>query len=291
MVSGVGGGRGRGRNGVGVRDVEGGLLKCDQPPELRGLVFLDLDPHAFCSTPLVLKLAIQDIQPFSVLVSWQSRNHSGLHGYQVAYHALDNVDEVSISTLLQGSLESHPESRIVIPTEYVILEIQSTFQVRGKLLDPKARSVRLTKLASDTRYLICVLGLGSWGTPIPEDIGSWQWNASHDDVIEGSALPVMINSPTSRCTDVRTLDAPDSIVGDGTMSDRGGLANILTRRLGLIVGSCMGFVVFVVLISVLGYMKMKKQRSIDGKERPAFVLQSAGLHVLQALFAAERRQG
>jgi hypothetical protein len=93
LVGGVG--RGHSRSGVGMNDVEGGLLKCEQPPELRGLVFLDLDPHAFCSTPLVLKLAIQDIQPFSVLVSWQSRNHSGLHGYQVAYHSLGNVDEVS----------------------------------------------------------------------------------------------------------------------------------------------------------------------------------------------------
>lgn len=91
----VGGGVGRNRgSGVGVNDVESGLLRCEQPPELRGLVFLDLDPHTFCSAPLVLKLAIQDIQPFSVLVSWQSRNHSGLHGYQVAYHALDNVEEV-----------------------------------------------------------------------------------------------------------------------------------------------------------------------------------------------------
>lgn len=102
LVSGVGGGRSRGRNGVGVGDVEGGLLRCEQPPELRGLVFLDLDPHAFCSAPLVLKLAIQDIQPFSVLVSWQSRNHSGLHGYQVAYHALDNVDEVRVFIIMRG---------------------------------------------------------------------------------------------------------------------------------------------------------------------------------------------
>ncbi|XP_046613939.1 protein artichoke [Neodiprion virginianus] len=233
LVGGVGRGRGRGRGGVGVGDVEGGLLRCEQPPELRGLVFLDLDPHAFCSAPLVLKLAIQDIQPFSVLVSWQSRNHSGLYGYQVAYHALDNVDEV-----------------------------------RGKLLDPKARSVKLSKLASDTRYLICVLGLGSWGNPIPEGMSSWQLNASHDDVIEGSALPVMVDSPMSRCTEVRTLDAPDSIVGDGAVGDRGGLASILTRRLGLIVGSCMGFVVFVVLVSVLGYMKMKKQRAAIKREQP-----------------------
>lgn len=71
-----------------------GRLRCDQPPELRGLLFLDLEPPRFCSAPLVLKLAIQDIQPFSVLVSWQSRNHSGLHGYRVAYHALDKNNEV-----------------------------------------------------------------------------------------------------------------------------------------------------------------------------------------------------
>lgn len=222
-----------GRNGVGVTNMKGGHLRCEQPPELRGLVFLDLDPNAFCSSPLVLKLAIQDIQPFSVLVSWQSRNHSGLHGYQVAYHALDNVDEV-----------------------------------RGKLLDPKARSVRLTKLASDTRYLICVLGLGSWGTPIPEDINSWQWNASQDDVIESPAMPVMVTSPMSRCTEVRTLESPNSIVGEGSLGDRGGLANILTRRLGLIVGSCMGFLVFVLLITILGYLKMKKQRATAKREQP-----------------------
>ncbi|XP_012282989.1 slit homolog 3 protein-like [Orussus abietinus] len=226
LVGGVG-------RGVGVGEVQGGLLRCEQPPELRGLVFLDLDPHAFCSAPLVLKLAIQDIQPFSVLVSWQSRNHSGLHGYQVAYHALDNVDEV-----------------------------------RGKLLDPKARSLKLTKLVPGTRYLICVLGLGNWGTPIPDDVNGWQWNASHDDVIEGSALPVMVNSPMSRCTEVTTLDSPDSVDSDGAIGDRGGLASILTRRLGLIVGSCMGFVVFVVLISVLGYMKMKKQRAAVKREQP-----------------------
>ncbi|XP_043289270.1 protein artichoke-like [Venturia canescens] len=234
LVGGIGRDRERGSNGgVGVGDVEAGLLRCEQPPELRGLVFLDLDPPAFCSAPLVPKLAIQDIQPFSVLVSWQSRNHSGLHGYQVAYHALDNVDEV-----------------------------------RRKLLGPESRSVRLSKLASDTRYLICVLGLGSWGTPMPESVNSWQMNGSHDDVIESSVPPIMIDSPMSRCTEVRTLDAPDTVIGEGSVGDRGGLASILTRRLGLIVGSCMGFVVFIVLVSVLGYMKMKKQRAAMKREQP-----------------------
>lgn len=76
-------------------------LRCEQPPELRGKLFLELDPPTFCTTPLVLKLAIQDIQPFSVVVSWQSRNHSGVYGYQVAYNAISAMDyNASVSVLL-----------------------------------------------------------------------------------------------------------------------------------------------------------------------------------------------
>lgn len=138
-------------------------------------------------------------------------------------------------------------------------------QVRGKLLDPKSRSVRLSKLTPDTRYLICVLGLGSWGTPIPESLNS---SSSTDELIEGPAHPVMMNTPMSRCTEVRTLDSPNAIIGEGSIADRSSIAHILTRRLGLIVGSCMGFVVFVVLISVLGYLKMKKQRAAAKREQP-----------------------
>lgn len=155
-------------------------------------------------------------------------------------------------------------------------------QVRGKLLEPKARSVRLTRLAPDTRYLICVLGLGSWSTPLPEGPGgAWptSWNTSDYEqqpnqqqpdelLLESSSHPVMVNSPMSRCTEVRTLEAPEAQLGDGPAAERGSLANILTRRLGLIVGSCMGFVVFIVLISILGYMKMKKQRAAMKREQP-----------------------
>lgn len=72
-------------------------LRCERPPELRGRVFLDLEPEQFCDQPLVVRLGIQDIQPYSVLVSWQSRNHSGLYGYQVAYYTIDMVDEVRVA--------------------------------------------------------------------------------------------------------------------------------------------------------------------------------------------------
>lgn len=62
-----------------------------------------MEPQDFCDAPLIMKLAIQDIQPYSVLVSWQSREHSGLSGYQVIYHSLEVPDEVS----LMGDLMLH----------------------------------------------------------------------------------------------------------------------------------------------------------------------------------------
>lgn len=74
-------------------------LRCEHPAKLRGKLFLDLEPEQFCDQPIVVKLGIQDIQPFSVLVSWQSRNHSGLNGYQVVYYSTDRLDEMEVSEL------------------------------------------------------------------------------------------------------------------------------------------------------------------------------------------------
>lgn len=133
-----------------------------------------------------------------------------------------------------------------LPLEfYFCLQLLSLpVQVRGKLLERGARTVKLGKLSPDTRYLICVIGLGNWAT-----VG----NTTH---------PVLSESPSTRCTDVRTLEAP-SVVESPPEGD-----SILTRRLGLIVGTCMGFVVFVVLVSVLGYLKLKKQRASSKRDQP-----------------------
>lgn len=155
-----------------MNDMDSGLLKCEQPPELRGLVFLDLDPHAFCSAPLILKLAIQDIQPFSVLVSWQSRNHSGIRGYQVAYHSLEDIEEVIIKLNL-----SEPKSCATI---HAIFPTLSKFQIRARVLEPNSRSTKLSKLSPNTRYRICVLGLGNWVSQHLEDDTVEQFNFSKD---------------------------------------------------------------------------------------------------------------
>lgn len=62
---------------------------------------------------------------------------------------------------------------------------------------------------------------------------------------------------------MRTLEGDEGLEN----LDRG-RGSILTRRLGLIVGSCMGFVVFIVLVSVLGYLKLKKQREVAKRDQP-----------------------
>lgn len=89
-------------------------------------------------------------------------------------------------------------------------------------------------------------------------------------VFSDSILPLMVNSPNSKCEEVSTLGTQNSIHGglgrlpDSTLD----VQSILTRRLGLIVGSCLGVVVFVVLVTVLGYLKMKKQRAAVKRDQP-----------------------
>lgn len=72
-------------------------LRCEHPEELHGYSFLELTSQKLCDVPLVIRIAIQDIQTYSVIVSWQSRNQSGLSGYQVAYYKEQMPAVVSIN--------------------------------------------------------------------------------------------------------------------------------------------------------------------------------------------------
>ena len=82
-----------------------------------------------------------------------------------------------------------------------------------------------------------------------------QLNFTQVEILASTPSSQMTDSSTSRCTEVKTLDAPDNAIisSDGSaMDDVGSVSNFLTRRLGLIVGCCMGFIVFLLLVSVLG---------------------------------------
>ncbi|XP_071443356.1 chaoptin-like [Hetaerina americana] len=292
-------GRSGGEDGAnsGTTSVAGGL-RCESPPELRGEAFMELEPPRFCSSPLVMKLAIQDIQTFSVVVSWQGRDDNGImatpaatggwaiagvKGYRVAYHALDRND-----------------------------------MVRSRTLDRDARTTLLGKLRPSTHYLICVTGLlndseASASTPRPS-IPLQRLSPPNPSPATPTGAILMVDSPTTKCTQVRTLDHADGVSlgiegnggrhtqgsgldgslgigslpgggyqpgGDGPdFGNNGG--SILTRRLGLIVGSCMGFAVFVILVGALSYLKLKKQRAAakrDGGDAQSQQSQQSSLHL------------
>lgn len=131
-----------------------------------------------------------------------------------------------------------------------------------------SNSARLISLASNTLYLICVLGVGNWLT-YQNDFNNTEStshqiiaslaninNEVHPEAVKG----LLTESMTSRCTQVRTLYAMSSIMEMNSLSSNGILHSLVTRRLGLIVGCFLGIFVFVILIIVLGWLKMKKRR-------------------------------
>lgn len=93
-----------------------------------------------------------------------------------------------------------------------------------------------------------------------------------DNVVgqDNALMEVLKNSHISACTDVQTLDSTPSLVTDENgLSSNGFIHSILTRRLGLIVGCCLGIIVFIVMISVLSYVKLKKKRIENAKRQAA----------------------
>lgn len=131
------------------------------------------------------------------------------------------------------------------------------------------------------------MGLGNWisssSSPIHDgssisssaNLNSILLNDFHQDDDDNTILTdglrkLLTDTSISRCTEVRTLDAtPSLIMDENGLSSHGIIHSILTRRLGLIVGCCMGIIVFIVLISVLGYLKLKKRRIENAKRQQA----------------------
>lgn len=184
-------------------------------------------------------------------------------------------------------------------------------QIHSEQLDHLAHQHRLNRLATNTRYRICVQGVSNWlpsaagsndtastagssSTPETTAASSTQssahsfYHSSPSAIFEprpnhtrptrqpaaGAAAAVgasaLHDSTTTRCTEVVTLDTTLPHVGlsldeHGLMPARGLIHSILTRRLGLIVGCFMGIIVFFVLVSVLGWLKLKKRRLENAK--------------------------
>lgn len=74
------------------------FIKCDAPFTLRGRPFASVTPEEFC--PLITGVSVDEIKDYSIIVSWQNREHSELDGFEIFYQAIDGgVDDVSRSLL------------------------------------------------------------------------------------------------------------------------------------------------------------------------------------------------
>lgn len=142
-------------------------------------------------------------------------------------------------------------------------------------LNRSSNSARLIALASNTLYLICVLGVGNWLT-YQNDVNNSDSAGSsliaslanaHNEIYPEAIKGLLTESMTSRCTQVRTLYALSSIMEMDSLSSNGFFHSLVTRRLGLIVGCCLGILVFIVLIAVLGWLKIKKRRIEQAKRQ------------------------
>lgn len=104
-----------------------------------------------------------------------------------------------------------------IPTDH------SNFQIRGKKLDRHLRSTKLSTLYPDTRYLICVLALGNWISasyarhkimeplyhqPTLSPFEGSNDSGSHLEIFDDSVKPLLVDSTSSKCAEVITLNAP-----------------------------------------------------------------------------------
>jgi hypothetical protein len=157
-------------------------------------------------------------------------------------------------------------------------------QIRGKTLNASARFTRLNHLTPGSRYTICVLAIGnldittSPGSSVPDARIAPFPEISHsiygDEQIFSHLKSYMNDSLTSKCTTVNTIEIFSAAMDSPFSNTYMGIADMLTRRLSLVVGCCIGFIVFVVLVSALGYIKSKKRpvsAKVEVQQAPQYI--------------------
>lgn len=178
------------------------------------------------------------------------------------------------------------------------------------------RSAKLNVLSSSTKYRICVIGLGNrllsamtmyytsnvanntqmlnyFGDKPNQPSTDDQINAVLDDEndavenktnaiyweFRNSLMKSKTDTPISKCVETTTLPAePVQITDQNRLTDGGLFHSLLTRRLGLIVGCCLGILVFIIIVTILGWLKLKKRRIENVKRREQQLSQTQQLN-------------
>lgn len=125
-------------------------------------------------------------------------------------------------------------------------------------------SSHITHLAPNTNYVVCIITLSE--EPVitvddEEDMQNKTWaknitRRNPEDVVAS----ILMRSPSSECTSFNTFrKSATPKIRPNKVFD---ISMILNRRMGLIVGCSLGFVVFFIMVSVLLYTKIKERKRI-----------------------------
>lgn len=157
--------------------------------------------------------------------------------------------------------------------EYVRYIYIFNFQVKLKDIDKHSMSTLITNLQSNINYIVCVLTM--YDNPVLnfEEDGLAEYNGTDLEsnitlkMSRNFAASLISQSPASECASFDTIRKTSNVKIKPNKGFK--ISSILNRRTGLIVGCCLGFIVFFVMVTVLLYTKFKERKRI-AKSDPAW---------------------
>ncbi|XP_047528577.1 chaoptin-like [Vanessa atalanta] len=195
-------------------------------------------PKEKCDFPLIVQLSIDKHNDNSILLTWLIRNRTAIKALKILYYN-ENLDS----------------------------------DVKLKDVDKNSSSFLITNLLPNMNYIVCVLTVyENTMINIDEENISVINETDHglinitSKMRRNIAASIIAQSPASECVSFDTNRKPLAKI----KTNKGfKMSSILNRRTGLIVGCCLGFVVFFVMVTVLLYTKFKERKRI-AKSDPAW---------------------
>ncbi|XP_030028439.2 protein artichoke [Manduca sexta] len=197
-------------------------------------------PKEKCDIPVISQLSVDKHKDNSVSVSWFIRNRTAIKALQILYYGEDVNSDVNTIYLEKNEV-----------------------------------STRITDLERNMNYVVCIITLAEDPIEYEEEetlennrtaIIVDQINVTAT-ISQDIAATILMRSPSSECISFNTFE--NKLITKLPAKNKVGLASVLNRRLGLIVGCTLGFIVFFIMVSVLLYTKIKERKRI-AKSDPAW---------------------
>ncbi|KAL4710070.1 hypothetical protein ACJJTC_016472 [Scirpophaga incertulas] len=191
-------------------------------------------PKEKCDIPIISQLSVDKHKDNSVSISWFIRNRTAIKALQIIYYDED-----------------------------------SNFEIKSKFLEGNEVSARITDLKPNTNYVACIITLYSDLLINFENDNDVILNATSivdlnvnktAKISQDIAASILMQAPSSECISFNTLKKETLTLSKPTKAFD--ISTILDRRMGLIVGCSLGFVVFFIMVSVLLYTKIKERKRI-----------------------------